>query len=201
MFPSRVTRPENDGAEYPAPLDFSAGVARAPFACRYWARSTFGWTSFHAARPNAAHLALARLEAEGRLSGIITQVGALGRRDLERNPRDAACLSDTPDGWLVRRPASVFPRYAATSPSCGVCLYTFYGLDAACVRSGTVFKQFRSDGIAVRCEGLRRTLMLPKRNCSHLGGAGESARKWLYPTSFSGTVSRVLWKSYAHMSI
>lgn len=44
---------------------------------RYWARSTFGWSSFSKATPNAAHVALAELEAAGKLGGVITQVGII----------------------------------------------------------------------------------------------------------------------------
>jgi NAD-dependent SIR2 family protein deacetylase len=40
---------------------------------RYWARSMLGWPMMHGARPNPAHLALARLETEGRLASLITQ--------------------------------------------------------------------------------------------------------------------------------
>ena len=40
---------------------------------RYWARATIGWQRFRGARPNAAHRALAALEAAGRLAGVITQ--------------------------------------------------------------------------------------------------------------------------------
>lgn len=40
---------------------------------RYWARSMAGWERFRAARPNEAHRALATLEREGRLRGLITQ--------------------------------------------------------------------------------------------------------------------------------
>lgn len=40
---------------------------------RYWARSMIGWTVMGAAEPNAAHLALARLEREGRLDCLVTQ--------------------------------------------------------------------------------------------------------------------------------
>ncbi len=40
---------------------------------RYWARSFFGWQLMQQASPNAAHLALARLEKAGRISQIITQ--------------------------------------------------------------------------------------------------------------------------------
>lgn len=45
--------------------------------CRYWARSTFGWDSFSRARPNEAHVALAGLEAAGKVDYVITQVCAL----------------------------------------------------------------------------------------------------------------------------
>jgi NAD-dependent deacetylase sirtuin 4 len=40
---------------------------------RYWARSAIGWQRIAAARPNATHLALARLEDAGILAGVITQ--------------------------------------------------------------------------------------------------------------------------------
>ena len=40
---------------------------------RYWARSLIGWRRFQRARPNAAHLALARLEALGRVQQLVTQ--------------------------------------------------------------------------------------------------------------------------------
>ena len=39
----------------------------------YWARSAVGWPAFDAATPNAGHRALARLEAAGVVTGIITQ--------------------------------------------------------------------------------------------------------------------------------
>jgi len=39
----------------------------------YWARSYRGWPRFDRARPNAAHTALARLEAHGRIHQLITQ--------------------------------------------------------------------------------------------------------------------------------
>lgn len=40
---------------------------------RYWAGSHLGWRHFGSAQPNAAHTTLARLEAEGLVSGVITQ--------------------------------------------------------------------------------------------------------------------------------
>ncbi|MBX3187832.1 MAG: NAD-dependent protein deacetylase [Labilithrix sp.] len=40
---------------------------------RYWARAMTGWDRFKLARPGAAHDALARLEARGCVTGLITQ--------------------------------------------------------------------------------------------------------------------------------
>ena len=40
---------------------------------RYWARSLLGWRHFSRAEPNAAHRALARLEAAGRVQHLVTQ--------------------------------------------------------------------------------------------------------------------------------
>ncbi|MBN1238515.1 MAG: NAD-dependent protein deacetylase [Gammaproteobacteria bacterium] len=40
---------------------------------RYWARSLVGWPRFRCAAPNAAHQALARLEAGGRVELLVTQ--------------------------------------------------------------------------------------------------------------------------------
>lgn len=40
---------------------------------RYWARSTVGWTSFAAARPDTAHLTLAALAAYTPIEAVITQ--------------------------------------------------------------------------------------------------------------------------------
>jgi NAD-dependent SIR2 family protein deacetylase len=40
---------------------------------RYWARAMTGWERFRHARPGPAHEALARLEARGRVTGVVTQ--------------------------------------------------------------------------------------------------------------------------------
>jgi NAD-dependent SIR2 family protein deacetylase len=40
---------------------------------RYWARSLLGWPAFAHTRPNAAHVALARLEAAGFVHQLVTQ--------------------------------------------------------------------------------------------------------------------------------
>jgi NAD-dependent SIR2 family protein deacetylase len=59
----------------------SAGLRR-----RYWARSMVGWPRFREARPGPAHLALARLEAAGVVTSLITQnVDRLHRAAGSRN--------------------------------------------------------------------------------------------------------------------
>lgn len=40
---------------------------------RYWSRNFIAWPKFSSIQPNATHFALAKFEAEGRLSGLITQ--------------------------------------------------------------------------------------------------------------------------------
>uniref|UniRef100_A0A8W7PQ41 Deacetylase sirtuin-type domain-containing protein n=2 Tax=gambiae species complex TaxID=44542 RepID=A0A8W7PQ41_ANOCL len=40
---------------------------------RYWARNYVGWPRFSSIAPNVTHYTLARLEREGRISGIVTQ--------------------------------------------------------------------------------------------------------------------------------
>ncbi|MEX2610906.1 MAG: NAD-dependent protein deacetylase [Gemmatimonadota bacterium] len=56
-----------------APIQYQEFVRSLEGRQRYWARSAVGWPRFTAARPNAAHRALAQLEAVGALRGVITQ--------------------------------------------------------------------------------------------------------------------------------
>jgi len=55
------------------PMQYRAFMADPLARARYWARSFVGWPRFAAARPNAAHHALAELERAGRVVGVITQ--------------------------------------------------------------------------------------------------------------------------------
>jgi NAD-dependent SIR2 family protein deacetylase len=61
------------GAVPRAPMQHREFVDRADARRRYWARSLVGWPALAAARPNAAHRALAALEERGALTGVITQ--------------------------------------------------------------------------------------------------------------------------------
>lgn len=55
------------------PMRFQEFVGSEAARKRYWARSMAGWQRIEAARPNAGHRALARLESAGALGHLITQ--------------------------------------------------------------------------------------------------------------------------------
>lgn len=55
------------------PILYREFVGDAGARARYWARSMLGWPQMAAVKPNRGHRALARLEEEGLIRGIITQ--------------------------------------------------------------------------------------------------------------------------------
>ena len=55
------------------PMTYQLFVGDAAARHRYWARSYLGWRQIASARPNAGHLAVAALQRQGVLDGIITQ--------------------------------------------------------------------------------------------------------------------------------
>jgi NAD-dependent SIR2 family protein deacetylase len=55
------------------PVEFRPFMTRPDVRQRYWARSMLGWPIIAQAKPNAAHLALAKLEASGVVELLITQ--------------------------------------------------------------------------------------------------------------------------------
>jgi NAD-dependent SIR2 family protein deacetylase len=55
------------------PIQYREFMSDTVTRTRYWARSAIGWPRFTAAQPNDGHRALARMEAAGRVQGIITQ--------------------------------------------------------------------------------------------------------------------------------
>ncbi len=56
-----------------APVTYQAFMGEAHTRQRYWARSMVGWRLMGHARPGAAHAALAKLEAAGRIGLLLTQ--------------------------------------------------------------------------------------------------------------------------------
>lgn len=61
------------GAPVRMPMTFQEFVASPDNQRRYWARAHVGWSRMGSAEPNEGHRALARLEAAGRVSFLITQ--------------------------------------------------------------------------------------------------------------------------------
>ncbi|WP_339492016.1 MULTISPECIES: NAD-dependent protein deacetylase [unclassified Pseudomonas] len=55
------------------PMMYQEFLAQAEARRRYWARAMLGWPRVRQARPNAAHEALATLQARQRITGLITQ--------------------------------------------------------------------------------------------------------------------------------
>jgi NAD-dependent SIR2 family protein deacetylase len=62
-----------DGAPKRTPMTIQQFLAAESFRQRYWAGSYLGWARFVSAEPNAGHIALAELEAAGRVPGVVTQ--------------------------------------------------------------------------------------------------------------------------------
>lgn len=70
-----------------APVTYQAFVQDPAMRARYWARSFVGWPVVARARPNQAHVALAMLAAQGKVSMLVTQNvdglhGRAGQRDV-----------------------------------------------------------------------------------------------------------------------
>ncbi len=65
----------DDGGDWkrPPPMQHQVFMASHAARQRYWARALVGFRTLQEARPNAAHTALARLEALDHVSGVITQ--------------------------------------------------------------------------------------------------------------------------------
>lgn len=61
------------GSPVRTPMTYQEFVRTADGRQRYWARSHVGWSSMWRAEPNAIHRMLVAMQADGRLTGLITQ--------------------------------------------------------------------------------------------------------------------------------
>jgi NAD-dependent SIR2 family protein deacetylase len=66
-------RDESGAWKHHRPMSFTEFTSSPSARRRYWAGSLRGWPRVRDARPNPAHVALARLEAAGRVTRIVTQ--------------------------------------------------------------------------------------------------------------------------------
>jgi NAD-dependent SIR2 family protein deacetylase len=62
-----------DGQRRVQPMQHAEFVGSSEARRRYWARAFTGWAAFSRARPNDAHVAVARLQEAGLVEGVITQ--------------------------------------------------------------------------------------------------------------------------------
>jgi NAD-dependent SIR2 family protein deacetylase len=62
-----------EGAPVRTPMTFTHFLSDTNYRKRYWAGSQLGWKRFDGAEPNAGHRALASLELQGGVNGVITQ--------------------------------------------------------------------------------------------------------------------------------
>jgi NAD-dependent SIR2 family protein deacetylase len=101
-------------------MHFAEFTGSAAARRRYWARAHVGWRRMAGADPNAGHRAVAALQRQGRLAGIITQNvdglhQAAGARDvieLHGGLRHVVCLDC---GYLGSR-ADLDDRLGAANP-------------------------------------------------------------------------------------
>jgi len=83
------------------PITYSQFVSGPEFRRHYWARNHLGWHQMHVTEPNEGHYALARLEASGIVSGVITQnvdrlhqrAGSMNVIDLHGHYQLVRCLN------------------------------------------------------------------------------------------------------------
>jgi NAD-dependent SIR2 family protein deacetylase len=108
----------------PSPVTYQAFMGEESTRQRYWARSLIGWPTMADARPGAAHRALARLEAAGRVGLLLTQnvdglheaAGSRGAIDLHGRidtVRCMACERRTPRAALQLELRQRNPSWAA----------------------------------------------------------------------------------------
>jgi len=57
----------------PTPVTYQQFARDERVRRRYWARSALGWAALRSRHPNAGHTAVARLENDGHVTGVITQ--------------------------------------------------------------------------------------------------------------------------------
>lgn len=108
------------------PMSYQSFVGDPQARHRYWARSHLGWPMIAGARPNAGHLAVARLQAAGSVDAVITQnvdglhqaAGAHGVVELHGGLSRTVCLGcgdRASRAELERRLRAANPGFAGRS--------------------------------------------------------------------------------------
>lgn len=111
-----------------APITYQAFVQDPAMRARYWARSFVGWPVVASAHPNRGHLALASLEAQGKVPMLVTQnVDGLHSRAGQREVIDLhgridqvvclACATRVPRASVQAMLADAHPEWTSISAS------------------------------------------------------------------------------------
>lgn len=109
-----------EGAPHRTPMTIHQFLGSHAARQRYWAGSHLGWRRFAAASPNPGHRTLAELEADGFLTGVITQnvdelhTQAGTRRQVELHGSVTQVLCLTCGQAFARQ--SISARIEATNP-------------------------------------------------------------------------------------
>ncbi|MDE3722577.1 NAD-dependent protein deacetylase [Nocardiopsis sp. N85] len=152
--------PDYRGPDSPprTPMTYQQFVGDAAFRRHYWARNHVGWRHVHRTLPNQGHRALARMEAVGVVSAVITQNvdtlhGAAGSRaviDLHGRYDRVVCLDCSrviPRERLAERLSELNPGFSdrvgdiEIAPDADAALATTEGFRVAdCSACGGVLK-------------------------------------------------------------
>jgi NAD-dependent SIR2 family protein deacetylase len=111
-----------------APITYQAFVQDPLMRARYWARSFVGWPVVASAHPNRAHVALASLEAKGKVPMLVTQnVDGLHSRAGQREIIDLhgridqvvclACTTRVPRASVQAMLADANPEWSSITAS------------------------------------------------------------------------------------
>ena len=93
----------------PQPVTHQDFMSQLAWRQRYWARSQLGYPSFLRAKPNQAHLALARLEDQGKLCGLVTQ--NVDRLHQQAGHQEVVDLHGRLDQVICMDCARIVPRW------------------------------------------------------------------------------------------
>lgn len=131
------------------PIRYQEFIGDEQVRRRYWARSLLGWPAFARARPNRAHLALARLEAAGLVHQTVTQnvdglhqeAGSRRVIDLHGRLDAVVCLN-----CRYRGPREVFQHALAELNPAFSALAATVGPDGDADLEAVDFRAFRVPG-------------------------------------------------------
>lgn len=92
------------------PMTYQEFVGSADARRRYWARNHVGWEHMRRAQPNSGHRALAAMERDGRLAGLVTQ--NVDRLHEDAGSRNVIDLHGRYDRVVCLRCPTIFTRAA-----------------------------------------------------------------------------------------